>query len=55
MTNETLRLTPRRVYHSIAKSTGYKTSDLDELAEGSTLVIGGKEIEVKVQRVATNQ
>ncbi|KAJ7372157.1 DNA repair and recombination protein rad54b [Desmophyllum pertusum] len=30
----------------IAKSTGYKSSELESLQEGSTLCIGGKEIEV---------
>ena len=31
---------------SIGKATGYKTSELATLAEGHTLVIGSKEIEV---------
>ena len=32
--------------HSIGKGTGYKLSELTGLVEGSTLVIGGKQIEV---------
>lgn len=31
---------------SISKGTGYKTGELTELQEGSSLLIGGKEIEV---------
>ena len=30
----------------IGKATGYKLSELSGLVEGSTLVIGGKQIEV---------
>ena len=32
----------------IGKCTGYKLSELSGLSEGSTLVVGGKEIEVHV-------
>ena len=31
---------------SIGKASGYKLSELSGLVEGSTLVIGGKQIEV---------
>lgn len=30
----------------IAKGSGYKTSDLQTLQEGQTLIVGGKELEV---------
>ena len=32
--------------HSIGRGTGYKTSELSGLVEGSTLIVGGKEVEV---------
>ena len=32
--------------YSIGKTTGYRSSELAGLVEGSTLYIGGKEIEV---------
>ena len=32
--------------YSISKGTGYKTGELTDLQEGSSLLIGGKEIEV---------
>lgn len=34
-------------FFRIAKSTGYKSSELESLQEGNTLCIGGKEIEVR--------
>ena len=34
------------MYTSIARGTGYRSSELTGLVEGSTLVIGGKQIEV---------
>ena len=33
---------------SIGKGSGYKTSELSDLVEGSSLIIGGKEIEVSL-------
>ena len=40
---------------SIGKGTGYKASELASLDEGHTLVIGGKEIEVRpTQTMATS-
>ena len=36
----------------IGKCTGYKLSELSGLSEGSTLVVGGKEIEVHVHAAA---
>ena len=34
------------VFARLSRSTGYKCSDLSSLVEGSTLIIGSKEIEV---------
>ena len=34
------------VLSSIGKGTGYKRSELSALSDGSTLVVGGKELEV---------
>jgi len=36
---------------SIGKSTGYKAKELASLVEGSSLLIGGKEIEVPIDIV----
>ena len=33
---------------SIGRGTGYKPSELADMKEGSTLVVGGKEIEVQL-------
>ena len=33
--------------YRIAKSSGFKSSELESLQEGNTLCIGGKEIEVR--------
>ena len=38
---------------SIGRGTGYRSSELSGLVEGSTLVIGGKEIEVCQSCMAT--
>ena len=34
--------------YSIGHATGYKSSELSSLIEGSSLFIGGKEIEVSI-------
>ena len=37
----------------IGKATGYKLSELSGLVEGSTLIIGGKQIEVNLHYIHT--
>ena len=39
--------------YSIGKGAGYKRSELSALCDGSTLVVGGKELEVHVQVCAS--
>ena len=36
------------LWYSIAKGSGYKIGELNDLQEGSSLLIGGKEIEVSI-------